>query len=1613
MKKLTNRHLLPFYLTLAAVAAHATPTLTFGTITGTQAPGNTITVNVLLTNNGAAVSGINFDLTYASGLTVSLATGSAASAAGKSLNSSNPQGAGAGVKRALIAGFNTETIADGTVAAITIVIPAGAAAGPYALAFSNVDAANPAGESVPISATDGAFQLPYTAQTVSFTQPGDVTFGVAPVSLTGSATSGLSVSFASTTSPVCTVSGSTATIVGAGTCSITATQSGNGAYAAATGVTRTFAVARGAQIITFAGPASGGLDSPSVPLTASTSAGLTVTFSSGSTSVCTVSGSTVTLKTVGTCSLKASQAGNNNYEAASDVVRTFSVSAASQTITFAQPADVTFGVSAFTVSASAAPSDLTVAFASTTTNVCTLSGVTVTIVGAGTCTLTANQAGNGSYAAATQVTRNFNVAQLSQIITFSSLQDPRAYGSGTFSLGATASSSLAVTYVSTTTGICTVSGSTVTLVGVGSCSITASQAGNDNVSAATPVVQAFTVVKGTQSITFAGPASGGLDSPSVPLTASAGSGLTVTFISESTSVCTVSGSTVTLKIVGTCALMASQAGNNNYEAASDVVRTFLVSAASQTITFAQPANVTFGVSPVTLGPSASSLLTVTLTSTTTDICTVSGSTVTILAAGSCSLTATQAGTSNFGVAPDVTRTFTVAKRAQTITFGALSSVRLTDSPVTVSATAAPSGLTVAFASTTTGVCTVAGTSVTLVAVGTCSLTASQAGDGNNLVASNVTQSFSVTAGVQTITFAAPSDVIFGVSPFSLTASASSVLTVAFASTTANVCTVATATVTILAAGTCTVAATQAGNANYAAATAVTRSFTVARAAQTVTFNSLSGLAYTPSTFQVAATSSSVLAVTFNSATSGVCTVAGTAVSMLAQGTCTITASQAGNSNYLPAPDVPQSFVVGPGIQTITFFSIGNLALGTTPFLAGATSSTGLPVSFTSTTTSVCTVSGAVVTLLTTGTCSLNADQTGSALYGAAATVTQAFTVRAAPACTYSLNSNGTNVGVDRANGAFKILTTPGCPWTAVSGIGWLTLTSGAAGTDSGEVRFTASTNASGSSRTGTITAGGQTYSVLQFAPACSFALSSGSAALTSAGGSLTLRVSGSAAGCTWTSSSSSANVTITPATGTAPGQVTLTVAPNTGVSTSNFAPVIGGQTFNISEGGINCTTTLSASSASFSASGGPGSVDVTVPAGCSYAVVPGPSWLSVTSGAEGTAGGGGGAQTYPVLYTVDASSSSAARSAILRIGGEALTVSQDALACSVSLDTSGLGNPFAYAGGTGPIVLGASSAGCAWRAVSPVSWITLSASNGTGNSTLTVTVAANASGDARGAKLSIGGQVVSISQAGPTCSFTLGSASGSVPASGGNGSVAVAAATGCTWTSTADVNAAWLTITASGSSGTGDVNFSATANTGNQPRTGTLTLAGKAYTVTQAGAPCAYKLSLGSAVFGAGGGPGVVTFNTTVSGCTPPPATTRANWLTVSQVFSGTAGTVNYSLAASTSGSPRTTTILIGDQTFTLTQAAATCAYTLSSTGAVFGPAGGTANITATASGGGCTPTVSSPPGMVTLGSLSGPVSSVFTQAYTVAAFSSATNATRVTSVNVGGKIFQIKQRSF
>jgi hypothetical protein len=283
--------------------------------------------------------------------------------------------------------------------------------------------------------------------------------------------------------------------------------------------------------------------------------------------------------------------------------------------------------------------------------------------------------------------------------------------------------------------------------------------------------------------------------------------------------------------------------------------------------------------------------------------------------------------------------------------------------------------------------------VTLAAAGTCTIQATQAGNANYAAATPVNQSFQVTQASQTITFGALSNQPFGTAPFAVSATASSGLAVSFASTTSAVCTTSGTTVTLVAAGTCTIQATQAGNANYAAATPVNRSFQVTPESQTIVFGALSNLVFGTAPFAVAATASSGLTVSFNSQTTKVCGVSGTTVTLLATGTCTIQATQAGNANWAAATPVNQSFQVTQGSQAITFGALSNQTLGNPPFTVSATASSGLAVSFASATTAVCTVSGSTVTLVAAGTCTIKATQPGNANWAAATPVNQSFQVK--------------------------------------------------------------------------------------------------------------------------------------------------------------------------------------------------------------------------------------------------------------------------------------------------------------------------------------------------------------------------------------------------------------------------------------------------------------------------------------------------------------------------------------------------------------------------------------------------------------------------------------------
>lgn len=169
----------------------------------------------------------------------------------------------------------------------------------------------------------------------------------------------------------------------------------------------------------------------------------------------------------------------------------------------------------------------------------------------------------------------------------------------------------------------------------------------------------------TQTIAFAALADQLLGTPPFSVSATASSGLPVSFTAAGE--CTVSGSTVTLTGVGMCTVTAHQAGSTSYYPAADVGHSFNIARPGQTITFAPIAMRTFGDPAFGVSASASSGLPVSLSAA--GQCTIQGTTVTLVAAGSCTITARQGGNSEYTAAPDVARTFGIDKAPATLTVG--------------------------------------------------------------------------------------------------------------------------------------------------------------------------------------------------------------------------------------------------------------------------------------------------------------------------------------------------------------------------------------------------------------------------------------------------------------------------------------------------------------------------------------------------------------------------------------------------------------------------------------------------------------------------------------------------------------------------------------------------------------------------------------------------------------------------------------------------------------------------------------------------------------------------------------------------------------------------------
>lgn len=162
----------------------------------------------------------------------------------------------------------------------------------------------------------------------------------------------------------------------------------------------------------------------------------------------------------------------------------------------------------------------------------------------------------------------------------------------------------------------------------------------------------------------------------------------------------------------------------------------------------------------------------------------------------------------------------------------------------------------------------------------------------------------------------------------------------------------------------------------------------------------------------AVTSATGLTVTLTSLTPGICTVSGLDINTLANGTCTIVATQAGDATYAAAVPVTQSFLVASGTsQVITFNQPSSQTTGATVTSGAVTNASGLTVILTSLTPSVCTVSGLNIITLTAGTCTITASQPGNSTYSPATNVTRSFTVNAPTSGAVTIGVRTSGVGL--------------------------------------------------------------------------------------------------------------------------------------------------------------------------------------------------------------------------------------------------------------------------------------------------------------------------------------------------------------------------------------------------------------------------------------------------------------------------------------------------------------------------------------------------------------------------------------------------------------------------
>ncbi|WP_162126240.1 YDG domain-containing protein [Flavobacterium phycosphaerae] len=582
-----------------------------------------------------------------------------------------------------------------------------------------------------VTYVSGDLTVSPASQTITFASTDSKPYGTAAYSLNGIASSGLTVSYSSSDTNVATISGSTITIVGVGTTTITASQAGDGNYNAATSVNQTLTVTAKNLTVTGITANNKNFDGNTDATLSGTGSLVGVVGTDDVTLVGTPVASFLTA-TVGTgkqvdvtgYSLNGTTAGNYTltqptlfadiiandptifvsgtlaavnatYGSASATPSSFNVSAQSLTdaITVAAPSGFEVSLS----SASGYASSILVGGAgslSSTPIYVRLAATTVAGTYSGDITLNSTGATEVTIATASST-----VAPKGLTISGLTGNDKTYDGTTTATVSGTATlngvvgsddvtlNSTAVTYNFATA----TAGASKAITALG-FTLNGTAAGNYTV--AQPTELSATISKATSTISVTGAFTftynGTAQGPNTSSVTGSAGAITYSYNGVSLSY----GPSATRPTnVGSYKVVATVAADTNYEAATSADFTFDITKADQTITLASTDTKTTATTTYTLALNASSGLPITYTSPDSSVITISGNTVTIVGAGTATITANQAGNDNYNAAPEATQTLTVTQPACASVSGTTSYNFGAVTPFTASPTATQSNVT--------------------------------------------------------------------------------------------------------------------------------------------------------------------------------------------------------------------------------------------------------------------------------------------------------------------------------------------------------------------------------------------------------------------------------------------------------------------------------------------------------------------------------------------------------------------------------------------------------------------------------------------------------------------------------------------------------------------------------------------------------------------------------------------------------------------------------------------------------------------------------------------------------------------------------------------------------